>query len=96
MRALNNVLVTGGSGFIGSNFVIYLFEQDDFKGKVINLDKLTYAGNHKNLISMDPLKFVLAKGNIRIRPELLADDKIEKTSNFENPYSKHLGYIRNI
>lgn len=44
-----NILVTGGSGFIGSNFINYLFSLDDFKGKIINIDKLTYAGNPKNL-----------------------------------------------
>jgi dTDP-glucose 4,6-dehydratase len=41
--------VTGGAGFIGSNFIRYLFEQKDFKGKVINFDALTYAGNPENL-----------------------------------------------
>ena len=41
-------LVTGGMGFIGSNFIRYLFESNlDFK--VINVDKLTYAGNPENL-----------------------------------------------
>jgi len=48
-RALNNVLVTGGAGFIGSNFIRYLFRQPDFTGRVINLDLLTYAGNPENL-----------------------------------------------
>ncbi len=43
------VLVTGGMGFIGSNFIRYLLAQEDFKGKVVNLDKLTYAGNPDNL-----------------------------------------------
>ncbi|MDP7248305.1 MAG: dTDP-glucose 4,6-dehydratase [Planctomycetota bacterium] len=43
-----NILVTGGAGFIGSNFVRYILDaHDDFR--VINLDKLTYAGNLENL-----------------------------------------------
>jgi len=46
---LNSVLVTGGAGFIGSNFINYLFKQPDFTGKVVNLDKLTYAGNLESL-----------------------------------------------
>jgi len=45
MRKLTNILVTGGAGFIGANFIRYLFEKTDFTGKIINLDKLTYAGN---------------------------------------------------
>ncbi len=47
-RQFNNILVTGGSGFIGANFILYLFKQG-FKGNIINIDKLTYAGNPENL-----------------------------------------------
>jgi len=43
------IVVTGGAGFIGSNFIRYLFENTYFKGNVINVDKLTYAGNPENL-----------------------------------------------
>ncbi|MCX8084254.1 MAG: dTDP-glucose 4,6-dehydratase [Calditerrivibrio sp.] len=43
------MLVTGGAGFIGSNFIRYLFEKVGFKGVVVNLDLLTYAGNLMNL-----------------------------------------------
>ncbi|MDA0836713.1 MAG: dTDP-glucose 4,6-dehydratase [Planctomycetota bacterium] len=43
-----NILVTGGAGFIGSNFVRYILEEHD-EFKVLNLDKLTYAGNLENL-----------------------------------------------
>jgi UDP-3-O-[3-hydroxymyristoyl] glucosamine N-acyltransferase len=42
-----NILVTGGAGFIGSNLVIHLLEQSGCR--VINLDKLTYAGNPASL-----------------------------------------------
>lgn len=52
MRKLQNILVTGGAGFIGSNFIRLLFNQADFDGRVINLDALTYAGNFKNLIDI--------------------------------------------
>jgi dTDP-glucose 4,6-dehydratase len=48
-RSFSNILVTGGAGFIGSNFIQYLFNQPDFKGNIINLDKLTYAGNLESL-----------------------------------------------
>ena len=48
-RAFQNVLVTGGAGFIGSNFIRHLLHQDDFQGRIINYDLLTYAGNLANL-----------------------------------------------
>jgi dTDP-glucose 4,6-dehydratase len=46
---MNTLLVTGGCGFIGSNFVRYLLEESDFGGRVVNVDKLTYAGNPESL-----------------------------------------------
>ena len=48
-RRLENILVTGGAGFIGSNFIHYIFKETKFSGKIINVDKLTYAGNLENL-----------------------------------------------
>jgi dTDP-glucose 4,6-dehydratase len=47
--SLKNILVTGGCGFIGANFIHYLLEQPQFSGRIINVDKLTYAGNIENL-----------------------------------------------
>jgi dTDP-glucose 4,6-dehydratase len=44
------IIVTGGAGFIGSNFVLEWFAQG--KGPLVNLDKLTYAGNPENLVSV--------------------------------------------
>lgn len=41
------ILVTGGAGYIGSNFIRYLIKK--FRHKIINLDALTYAGNKENL-----------------------------------------------
>ncbi len=58
-----SILVTGGAGFIGSNFVLdWLAQSDDL---VINLDKLTYAGNIENLQSLnsDP-RHVFVQGDI--------------------------------
>lgn len=46
---MKNILVTGGCGFIGTNFVRYLFEESGFQGRIVNVDKLTYAGNPENL-----------------------------------------------
>ena len=45
---MNTYLITGGCGFIGSNFIRYLLNKDQ-ACRVINLDKLTYAGNPENL-----------------------------------------------
>ncbi len=44
-----NIMVTGGAGFIGSNFIRYVFDKTDFTGTIVNYDKLTYAGNLLNL-----------------------------------------------
>ena len=46
---MKTYLVTGGCGFIGSNFINYLFE-NNIAARVINLDKMTYAGNNENLL----------------------------------------------
>lgn len=47
-----NILVTGGAGFIGSNFILYWLKKYP-QDKIINLDKLTYAGNLENLKSVE-------------------------------------------
>ena len=50
---MKNVLVTGGCGFIGTNFIRYLLSESEFAGRIINVDKLTYAGNPENLAGLD-------------------------------------------
>src|SRR6266576_3078271 len=47
LRMQNTILVTGGAGFIGSNFILQRMQ--DESASVVNLDKLTYAGNLQNL-----------------------------------------------
>lgn len=58
------ILVTGGAGFIGSNFILYVLKK--YKGvQVINLDKLTYAGNLDNLYIAEKNKhYRFVKGDI--------------------------------
>jgi len=58
------LLVTGGCGFIGSNFILHMLNK--YKNcKIINLDKLTYAGNANNLISLkNNPNYSFVKGDI--------------------------------
>ena len=73
MRDFKNLLVTGGCGFIGSNFIRYLLEQPDFTGRVINLDKLTYAANPHNLddiMARFPERYLFVAGDICNRETL--------------------------
>jgi dTDP-glucose 4,6-dehydratase len=53
MRKLENLLVTGGAGFIGSHFVHHLFSQKSFSGRVVVYDLLTYAGKRLHLAPME-------------------------------------------
>lgn len=53
-RKLTNILVTGGAGFIGCNFIHFMFsDESGFSGKIINVDCLTYAGNAESLKDVD-------------------------------------------
>jgi len=58
-----NILITGGAGFIGSNFARHYFESYP-DAKVTVLDKLTYAGNRDNVADLECDRFVFAKGDI--------------------------------
>ena len=46
---MRTYLVTGGAGFIGSNYIHYMFDKYGDDIRIINVDKLTYAGNLENL-----------------------------------------------
>ena len=60
------ILVTGGAGFIGSNFVRMCLSQDLGISKIIVLDSLTYAGNIQNLLSVqDDPRYEFHEGDIR-------------------------------
>jgi dTDP-glucose 4,6-dehydratase len=70
-------LVTGGAGFIGSNFVLDWFEHD--REPIVNLDALTYAGNRENVAALcDDPRHRFVRGDICDRPlldQLLAEHR---------------------
>ena len=65
---MKRILVTGGAGFIGSNFVHYILEHHDQLELLVNLDALTYAGNLENLSTVEhDTRYRFVKGDIRDR-----------------------------
>ncbi len=84
-REFKTLLVTGGAGFIGSNFIHYMLRK--YNGyKIINLDKLTYAGNLENLKDIEDIvnhRFI--KGDICDRnlvDDIFSNNKIDAVVNF--------------
>ncbi|HQR51560.1 MAG TPA: dTDP-glucose 4,6-dehydratase [Methylophilaceae bacterium] len=79
-----SILVTGGAGFIGSNFVLDWLALND--EPVVNLDKLTYAGNLQNLASLQGnARHVFVQGDIgdgTLVGRLLAEHKVRAVVNF--------------
>lgn len=82
---MKNILVTGGAGFIGSNFIKYMLKKyPDYR--IVNYDALTYAGNLENLedVAKDP-NYVFVRGDIRDRDKVagvFADYGIDGVINF--------------
>ena len=82
---MKTYLVTGGAGFIGSNFLHYMLSHHD-DIRLVNVDALTYAGNLENLKSIenDP-RYVFVNADIRDREamaELFAQYKPDYVVNF--------------
>src|SRR5262245_3293646 len=64
---MRNILVTGGCGFIGSNFIRHLLDTDS-QVSVVNLDLLTYAGNPANLADLTgSVRYRFIQGDIANR-----------------------------
>jgi len=79
-----NLLVTGGAGFIGANYVRMLLDRGD--DRVVNMDLLTYAGNLENLSGLeDHPRYRFVRGDIRDRDlidGLIAEEQINAVVNF--------------
>ena len=82
-----NLLVTGGCGFIGSNFIRYELEKYS-SINIVNLDKLTYAGNLENLLDVQKNhanKYAFVKGDIldaELVMRIITENKIDTIINF--------------
>ena len=60
---MKNILITSGCGFIGSNFIHHLIDKEE-SYYIVNLDKLTYAGNISNLSKISDSSYLLVQGDI--------------------------------
>jgi len=82
---LKSILITGGCGFIGSNFVRLALERLT-ESRIINLDKLTYAGNLANLVGCDEdPRYRFVHGDIcdsELLAKLFADEEIDTVVHF--------------
>ncbi|MFN3781710.1 MAG: GDP-mannose 4,6-dehydratase, partial [Candidatus Kapaibacteriota bacterium] len=78
---MKSILVTGGCGFIGTNFIRFLFDLPDEDFIVVNVDKLTYAANPENLADIShkfPERYFFEKADICDFPKVsLLLDKYE-------------------
>lgn len=85
---METMLITGGCGFIGANFVRFLLEQSGFDGRIVSVDKLTYAGNRDNLADLedaeaDRYRFVQADiCNVAKMARIFENDKIDMVCHF--------------
>lgn len=82
---MKKYFITGGCGFIGSNFIRYILNRDD-SSIIINLDKLTYAGNPNNLIEFNnDERYIFYHGDIcdsKIVKEIFQQHKPDYLINF--------------
>lgn len=83
---MHTYLVTGGAGFIGANFIKYIFRKHGRNISIVNLDKLTYAGNLASLADMEGEKgYHFIKGDIcdrKLVKEVFASYDIDYVVNF--------------
>ena len=75
---MRTYVVTGGAGFIGSNYIHYMFKKYGDEIRIINVDKLTYAGNLENLKDVeDRENYTLHQGSGRFRKDQCAGNSYD-------------------
>ena len=85
---MKNLMVTGGCGFIGVNFIRYVLEESGFTGRIINVDKLTYAGNPLSLADLAEKRrdqYAFVKADICDRAaiaRILDDHQVDAVAHF--------------
>ena len=85
---MRSMLVTGGCGFIGSNFIRYLLDESGYEGRVVNYDCLTYAANPLSLADVaerHASRYVFVRGDIRDRAAIgraMDDHEIDAVCHF--------------
>ena len=83
---MRTYLVTGGAGFIGSNYIHYMFRKYDNEIRIINVDKLTYAGNLENLKDIeDRDNYTFVKADICDKEaisKIFAENDIDRVVHF--------------
>lgn len=82
---MKNILVTGGAGFIGSNFIQFILQKEP-RARIVNLDALTYAGSLENLKQLpDPERHTFVRGDIcdrEVIQRLLEEHQIDTIVHF--------------
>ena len=100
---MKNILITGGFGFIGSNFIKYIFNKYDYN--IINVDSLTYASNLKNIPNnisnsdryffaetdinnTNNLRYLIDKNSVNYIVNFAAESHVDNSINDSTPFVK--------